>query len=255
MAKQISIITFTGRLGNLIGYRRRNEYFLRSMPVNVRQTVATRRAAQRFGMASKKAALIRHAFSGQLDVRCDTSHINRLTSALIPSAGHDISGLTGFRFNRYTGTEKFLTSAPGISRNGILYIPPQTLHACKGISLLEIKVIATRINFTTHQVTGTESTVLTVKTGDNFEGAACDVDIPGTGTLVVTLQIRGIPDNIPSCNKMYLAADIIAVLPSQPPSQVLHRPIRRQRARLKPASGKVLTPASPLLLLPIIQRE
>jgi hypothetical protein len=57
MAKQLSFITFTGKLGNLIGYERGGKYFLCSMPETVRQTAATRRAAQRFGLASSKAAL------------------------------------------------------------------------------------------------------------------------------------------------------------------------------------------------------
>ncbi|MCW3464417.1 hypothetical protein [Chitinophaga nivalis] len=127
MAKQVSIITFTGRLGNLIGYSRNGQHFLRSMPAIVRQTAATRRAAQRFGMASKKAALIRSAFSGKLNVCGDSGHINRLTSALIPSAGKDISSITGFRFNRHMGTDSLLTSAPKLSRSGILHIPPQVI--------------------------------------------------------------------------------------------------------------------------------
>ncbi|HVI45819.1 MAG TPA: hypothetical protein VM802_13170 [Chitinophaga sp.] len=255
MAKQISIITFTGKLGNLIGYRRNNQHFLRSMPAIVRQTTATRRAAQRFGIASKKGALIRSAFSGKLDVGCDGGHINRLTSRLIPSAGNDTSSITGFRFNRYTGTDRFLPLAPRLSRNGVLHIPPQSLPAHNGIRMLEIKVIATRIDFTTHQVAGTESAVLFVKTGGSFEGAACDVDVPGTGTLVVILQIRGMQDRIPSGNRQYFAADIIAV---QPP-QMLWKPRRKQfspeYSRLKLLSEKISATVSPQPLLPCIQRE
>ncbi|HVI49046.1 MAG TPA: hypothetical protein VM802_29540 [Chitinophaga sp.] len=252
MAKQTSFFTFTGKLGNLIGYRRSNEYFLRSMPANVRQTAATRRAAQRFGLASRKGALIRNTFSGRLDVHGDSGHINRLTSALIPSAGKDTSCIAGFRFNQRTGTDRFLTSVPRLSRNGILHIPPQTLPVCKGISALEIKVIAARIHFATHQVTGTESAVLLLKTGDAFEGAACDVDVPGKGTLVVILQIRGILGDVPSHNAKYLAADIIAVQPPQT-RQILHKPTRQQRPGSKPEK-RLITSSVPLFL-PIIQRE
>ena len=75
MATQNSIIPFTGKLGNLIGYERNGKYFLRSMPEIVRQTAATRRAARRFGLASCKAALIRNAFYDDLDIRYDSSHI------------------------------------------------------------------------------------------------------------------------------------------------------------------------------------
>ncbi|HVI43404.1 MAG TPA: hypothetical protein VM802_00975 [Chitinophaga sp.] len=254
MAKQTSFITFTGKLGNLIGYRRNGAYCLRSMPVNVRQTAATRRAAQRFGRASKRAALIRNAFSGKMNVNCDSGHINRLTSALIPSAGRDISSITGSRFNQHTGTDKFFALAPRLSPDGILYIPPQTLPACKGINALEIKVIATRIHFATNQITGTESAAFIVKTGEPFDEAACNVEVPGKGTLVVVLQIRGLLDNIPSHNAKYMAADIIAVLP--PPSrQILHKPVRQQRPVLRPALGNLIITAAVQLLPATIQRE
>ncbi|HVI45828.1 MAG TPA: hypothetical protein VM802_13220 [Chitinophaga sp.] len=255
MAKQISIITFTGRLGNLIGYRRNGQHCLRSMPAIVRQTAATRKAAQRFGMASKRGALIRHAFYGQMDLSCDTGHINRLTSALIPSAGHDTQNITGFRFNRHTGTNRFLPLAPRLSRDGILHIPPQTLPLLEGFNTLEIKVIAARINFATHQVVGTETAVLMVNTGESFKGAACDVDIPGKGTLVVTLQIRAMHDSTPSCNRKYLAADIIAVLPPQSISQIPHTQRSPKQPELVLLLKEILSPASAQPSTLLIQRE
>ncbi|HVI44854.1 MAG TPA: hypothetical protein VM802_08285 [Chitinophaga sp.] len=255
MAKQLSIITFTGRLGNLIGYRRNGTHCLRSMPAIVRQTAATRKAAQRFGMASKRGALIRNAFSGKLDVTCDGGHINRLTSALIPSAGNDTSSITNFRFNRYTGTDSLLPLTPRLSRNGVLHIPPQTLPAHKGISMLEIKVVASRIHFATGQVVATESAVLFAKTGEPFKGAACDVDIPGTGTLIVVLQVRGLQDHIPSGNRKYFAADIIAVQPPQPLHPTPHKRIYPKRLRLNLPSENTAVAAAPQLLRPRIQRE
>lgn len=57
MGKQVSIIKFTGHVGNLIGYRRNGEYFSRSAPEKVRRTAATRRAARAFGVASRKAGV------------------------------------------------------------------------------------------------------------------------------------------------------------------------------------------------------
>ncbi|HVI45182.1 MAG TPA: hypothetical protein VM802_09930 [Chitinophaga sp.] len=255
MAKQISIITFTGRLGNLIGYRRNGHHFLRSMPTIVRQTTATRRAAQRFGMASRKGALIRSAFSGRMDVRCDSGHINRLTCTLIPSAGMDTQSITSFRFNRHTGTDKFLHLAPKLSRNGILHIPPQQLPAYEGIDTLEIKVIAARIDFTTHRIVGTESAVLLVKTGESFKGAACDMDVPGTGTLVVVLQVRGIQDHIPSCNRKYFAADIIAIQPPQSQPQLRRKQIHPVQSSLNRLSDNITTTTSAQRLHPFTQRE
>ncbi|QEH42433.1 hypothetical protein [Chitinophaga sp. XS-30] len=64
MAKQTSFFTFTGKAGNMIGYYRDGKHYFRGMPETVRQTTATRRAAQRFGAASSKGRLIRSAFAG-----------------------------------------------------------------------------------------------------------------------------------------------------------------------------------------------
>jgi hypothetical protein len=41
MAKQTGLFQFTGKLDNVIGYRRNGNYFVRSMPVTVKQTTAT----------------------------------------------------------------------------------------------------------------------------------------------------------------------------------------------------------------------
>ncbi|PSL22838.1 hypothetical protein [Chitinophaga ginsengisoli] len=214
MAKQTSIIPFTGKLGNLIGYERNGEYFLRSMPEIVRQTHATRRAARRFGMASRKAALIRHAFYDDLDIRCDSGHINRLNKALI-AAGSNHAAITGFRFNQHTGADRFFTVAPTLFRNGTLHIPSQTIAQYKGIAALEVKVIAARIDFIRGQVTGTATATLRINPDMLFEETNIPLDVPGAGTLVVTLQVRGMHKDCVSGNRQYLAADIIAVAAAQ----------------------------------------
>jgi hypothetical protein len=214
MARQNSLITFTGKLGDVIGYERNGKYFLRRMPEVVRQTTATRRAAKRFGMASRKAALIRNAFYDDLDIRCDSSHINRLNSMLITAAGNH-EAITGFRFNQYAGTDRFFSVAPRLFRNGILHIPPQTLARCKDITTLEVKVIATRIDFGTCQITGTETAIMMIDPHQYFAGADVALDVPGAGTLIITLQVRGMLKDASSCNRQYLAADIIAVMEPQ----------------------------------------
>jgi hypothetical protein len=133
MATQMSVIPFTGKLGNLIGYKRNGKYFLRSMPECVRQTAATRRASRRFGIASRKGAFIRNAFYSHLDIHCDGGHINRLNRVLI-AAGDNHAAITGFRFNQHTGVDRFFAVAPRLLRNGILNIPAQTIARYKGIT-------------------------------------------------------------------------------------------------------------------------
>jgi hypothetical protein len=211
MARQLSLLTFTGKLGSLIGYERNGKYFLRSMPERVKQTTATRRAAKRFGMASRNGALIRHAFYGELDINRDSSHVNRLNKELIAAAGNH-GAVTGFRFNQHTGTDRFFTMPPRLFRNGILHIPAQHLVQYKDITGLEVKLIATRIDFKTGKVSGTDTVVMIVDPSSPFTGADIPLDIPGTGTLVVTLQIRGMYKDRLSNNRQYQAADIIAIM-------------------------------------------
>lgn len=218
MAKQTSIIPFTGKLGDRIGYQRNRRYFLRSMPQTIRQTTATRRAALRFGIASRKAAAIRKAFYPDLDLACDNSHVNRLNKVLIV-AGSNHTAIKGFRFNQYTGTDIFFTVAPTLSRNEVLQFPNQRLAQHKGISTIEVKVIAKRIDFTAQQVTGSETIVFMIDPTVRLERTNVAFNVPGEGTLVVTLQVRGINNEEISSNRRYLAADIIAVAP--PASQTI----------------------------------
>lgn len=214
MARQNSIIPFTGKLGNLIGYQRNGKYFLRSMPELVRQTLGTRRAAHRFGIASRRGALIRNAFYNDLDIRCDSDHVNRLNKTLIAAAGNSMA-IKGFRFNQYAGTDRFFTIAPRLSSNGILHIPAQTLQNIKAITALDIKVIAARIDFTTHKIINTDAVLITIDTNGPFTGVNIEPDLPGNGTLVVTLQVRAVYNDGPSANRQHLAADIIGVIPPQ----------------------------------------
>jgi hypothetical protein len=214
MAKQMSVIPFTGKLGNLIGYKRNGKYFLRSMPESVRQTAATRRASRRFGIASRKGAFIRNAFYSHLDIHCDGGHINRLNRVLIAAGDHH-AAITGFRFNQYAGVDRFFTMAPRLLPNGILKNPPHTKVRHKGIAALEVKVVATRIDFRSRQVVGSETFALMLNPDIPFEETNVSLDVPGEGSLVVVFQVRGIYKDGPSGNRQHMAADIIAVVAPQ----------------------------------------
>jgi hypothetical protein len=210
MAKQESIFPFIGKLGDSIGYLCDGEYRLRAMPVEVRQTVATRRSAQSFGVASKKGALIRKAFYKELDVSRDSGHVNRLNKMLI-AAGDNHTAITGFRFNSCAGIDRFLRLAPALT-DGILHIPPQRLAQYQHVIAVEVKVIAARIDFTIMQVSGTYASKLNIDPRGYFEGTNVPLDVPGGGTLIVTVQVRGIYKQGPSDNRQDLAAEIIAVV-------------------------------------------
>jgi hypothetical protein len=227
MAKQMSVIPFTGKLGNLIGYKRNGKYFLRSMPESVRQTAATRRASRRFGIASRKGAFIRNAFYSHLDIHCDGGHINRLNRVLIAAGDHH-AAITGFRFNQHTGVDRFFAVAPRLLRNGILNIPAQTIARYKGIAALEVKVIATRIDFISRQVVGSETVTLMIEPDTTFQETNVSLDVPGEGSLVVVFQVRALYKDGPSGNRQHMAADIIAVAAPQAPKHANKRAYPRR---------------------------
>lgn len=244
MARQNSFITFTGKLGNIIGYCREGQYYLRSMPEVVRQTKATRQAAQRFGNASRQAALIRRAISPDLDIHCDGGHVNRLNKAFIRAGIRHTKLITGFRFNQDAGIERFLSVSPRFTRDGVLHIPPQVISQCKQFTALEVKVIATRIDFTSRRITGIDAAMTVIPTTGLFTGTTLAVDVRGNGTLIITLQIRALNGEIPINNRQYQAADIIAVLEPQS-KQSFHPKTYSQHITSAPVLNKICASTYP----------
>lgn len=186
MAKQLSILTFTGKLGNMIGFRRNGRYFMRAMPVSVRQSTATRNASRRFGEASKMAALVRDALSA-LDIRKDRGCVNRFNRAFILSRLDVTQAMQGFQFNGRMATDRFLSIPPRVTGDGLLHFGAQQLPAGEG-GTLEIKVITTRVDFATQALLASKT--MTFYAGKAFTGTSMRVSLPGDGTLIVAVQVR-----------------------------------------------------------------
>lgn len=232
MAKQTGLIQFTGKLGNVIGYRRNGAWCMRSLPEKVRQTTATRQASCNFGIASRKGKLIRQAIVPRLDIFPGGSMGNCLNKALI-HAGKNLQSLEGFQFNRYTGVEKFFSIRPFILPGGIIQIPAQSLPEQEAGTLLEIKAIAVRINFTTGKITGSRTASITANPQTPFNGATLELMIPGKDTLMLVLQARLIKAGAPSHNRNFVAADILSICTPIPTRK---KPVK---AGKKPALRKI----------------
>jgi hypothetical protein len=130
MAKQSSILRFSGKLGNQIGYRKGKGYFMRQAPAVVNQTTATKRAAADFGTASKGSRIIRHALQESLQHGADPDpslniRLNKILGEIVRAdtahpAGQrvltadNMQHLQGFQFNENAGLDQFLTDAPMI---------------------------------------------------------------------------------------------------------------------------------------------
>lgn len=213
MAKQTGLFKFTGKLDNVIGYRRNGTHFVRSMPAKVHQTAPTRQASRNFGIASRKGRLIRKAFAGQLDVRHDGTLVNRLNKALILAGKDNLQAITGFRFNKHTGLEKLLPLQPSITQDGIITIPTQSLPKPGTATHLAIKALAVRLNFAERRIIGTDTATEFVDLNKPFDGTALQMAVPGKGTLIVMLQVRVCNGTTASGDRRYMAADILAVIP------------------------------------------
>lgn len=254
MAILDSMMPFTGRLGNVISYKRNGKHCLRTMPETVRQTANTRRAAQWFGAASRKGALIRRAFAPDIAINCDKVLVNRLNSFILQAGRNNHAGLKGFRFNGYTGLDKFFRLRPVFSGDGKLHIPAQPLISYTGATRMEVKLIASRIDFSTRTITGTDAALLHIDLGQPFEGADMSINVPGKGTLVVVLEMRMFVKKQVIHNRKYQAADIVAVVEEQAPEVPLtHSQPRKKLSGIPPAPARKIAPVQNARV--IIQRE
>jgi len=248
MALQSGVLKFTGRLQNVIGYRRNGKYFLRSMPDKVRQTAATKRAARHFGMASRKGKLIRKAFRFHLDMRYDGTLVNRLNKLFIQAGKDRFPNFQGFHFNRHTGLEKLFVLPPVFTVNGTLHIPAQELLPQGNNTHIELRLIATRISFTENRVISTDvSTAIIELNNEPFNGMALSVPVEGEGALIVALQYRSCKASngilYPSGDRRYMAADIISI--AVPAEQALTGKAPRKHFAFRKKSG-VTASGSPL---------
>ncbi len=237
MGKQTSVIKFTGKLGNLAGYRRKGEHIVRTLPDKVRQTPATRRAAKDFGAISRQGKVIRQAIVPHLDIRYDGTLVNRLNRALIlagkdarpdvterthpatgstpPSNARGLQVLTGFRFNPYTGISNIFGIPPVYTPDGVLELSAQILDPLGSATHLQVCALAVRINFTERRTVNVEEASAVIDLEQPFTGLKLPVTAAGKGTLFIVLQIQACI----SCNgslyplgdRRYMAADIVMV--------------------------------------------
>lgn len=244
MATLDSIIQFTGRLGNVIAYKRGGKHFLRSRPATVRQTAGTRRAAQWFGAASRKGALVRGAIAHLLDIHCHGSLVNRLNSAIVQAGQNNHAGLVGFSFNPCAHGNTFFTQPLVWGKDGALRIPAQAFTAFGPAVRMEVKLIATRIDFSGRRLTGSDTDTLDIDLIQPFEGARLSVSAPGKGTLVVTLQVRFFTAQGVLRNRKYQSADIVGVFGEEVPATLVastpYPPVQDDRLPANPRQTSII---------------
>ena len=81
MPSQLNV-QLTGRIQNIIFYKRGDKYYARSVPYSVKQTKATKKRASEFGRASTLGKHFRHQLLPAIPLPADNGMQTRLVSAL-----------------------------------------------------------------------------------------------------------------------------------------------------------------------------
>lgn len=216
---------FVGKLGNQIGYKVGDKYYVRTMPETVNRSKATKQAAVDFGIASKAGKLVRHAILDELDIPFDSTITNRLNKTLAPVIKLDnfSARLEGFSFNKHTPLDKLLKQSPKLQKNAdgttLLQIPAQHISSSRNATHIEIKVIAASINFSKNKYNRLDGETLLIDLKETFTGATLHFPAPKNDTTLYILQVRSLElENrkyYDVKNRKYYAAEIIAVTPER----------------------------------------
>src|SRR5664279_3542017 len=103
---------FTGRIGDLIYYKRGDKTFVRKTPRKFKQTKATRARASEFGRASGIGRAIRHQLSAVITNPDDRKMHGRLVSAVFKWL-RSINGETPGKINQLHAIDMFEFSEQG----------------------------------------------------------------------------------------------------------------------------------------------
>lgn len=233
MARQTGPITFTGKLGNLIGYEVDGVPLVRSMPTHVERSYATKRSAMDFGTASKGGRLLRRALSEELEIPDDgklVNRINKILQTIVKADAHHFPGqrsiltrhlpaLTGFNLNKATKLDQLLTFQPKLTKDKDGNICVSVTPSCKkarGTTHMEIKAFVTGVDFSKAKYTpaASESKLIDVQAAP--EKVAFKLSYTGKEAAFVVLQV--IPLQMVNGeltllqDVKYAAADIIGVM-------------------------------------------
>ena len=256
MAIQTGILPFTGKLGNVIGYKRGNKYCLRSMPQTVHQSARTKLSGRAFGKASTLGAAIRHALSAPLQALSAGGTVNRLNKALLTVLHTDdlhhmprfiprhFNSLAGFSFNPHASLPGVLPVTPNVRRdadgNIIVTLPAITRYEPPaGITHLSVRAVAVHVKPGFLRAEATMSDTMLIELGRPSDPAEL-VMRAGKGVLsCVVLEVVSCREEEGRVyrlrNRKHTAVQVIAVLPGKVAR------IKRRRHKRPPATDRLMT--------------
>jgi len=245
MGKQTSIVRYTGKVGDLIGYYHKGKLCFRSRPASVNRSEATKLSATDFGTASKAGKLLRQALKQELSIRHDGDLTNRLNTSMLQVlyTGNQQKGgrrilrknlemLAGFKLNQNTELGRLLPFKPVVvqDRHSLRIAIPalearSILHA-KNTTHVEIKAIAAGLNFNEGDYEQAASAKVLIDLRKPAE--ATELVLPfkaGDNETIVVLQVKAFSEEggrlYESGNRKYFAADIIDIIPSLQEESIL----------------------------------
>lgn len=221
---------FTGRIDNLIYYKWKELYCIRTAPAHIRQSEATKQAAKNFGLASAQsknircllAPLIKNARDKALHVRLRKELMTTLSRARSESGPAGIHPLSGFRFNETAALSHFLLFPIATARQDddtfnieIPAIDPGTnLNAPSGATRTQLDFLALRLGLNDTEVHRSTTATINIQLTEGVQEAQrVEARISGTakGITLLIASLSFWKGNERIASGAYNPVDVISV--------------------------------------------
>jgi len=203
----IHLMEISGKLANVVFYKKYGKNFARIAPSEVKRTVNMKARNQNFGIASRNGRILRMMLAGVLPVPKDKSMQSRFSGAIakwigrqeikdIP-AGQKLVYLSGFQFNDKCWLAQRLQVDLAVTRvsDNMLqlqvpaFVPTESIIAPEGTESVTLEVCAAPIDLDRCMASREFSTSIEIPyTAERM--AAQTIDLPVStkrGTLIITV--------------------------------------------------------------------
>jgi hypothetical protein len=206
MAKQEAVF-ISGKINNLVFYRRSSPYIVRSLPDSVNQSAATKRRSINFGIAARAAKILRQLLAGQLPFPANKSMKSRFGGAIskwlaandaatLPPQ-HALPYISGFAFNESASISevwKLTLTVTRINENLMAvdipaFIPAAAIKAPPGSATVHITLAAASCSWLHPAVQGSSSKTISFAYNNTTVAAqSVLLAVPaGAGSLVLSI--------------------------------------------------------------------
>lgn len=235
MPSQIDV-QLTGRIQNLIFYKRGDKYYVRTVPVKVKQTKATKKRATEFGKASRIGKGLRQQLLPAIPFPADNKMQTRLVSALFQwlrsgydaaQPGDEVPFVNNFPFTEGYSVRERWNVALKVTKpeEGLLqvtipaFVPVKSISAPAGTVAVKCNIAATACTVANGITAGGTCTSLHFDFNE-VEVPERVVSLPlptSTGNLVVTaisLEYHFLKNGYvqKTANKVFMPAGVVSAM-------------------------------------------